>query len=163
MLFHGLPAWAGIGRACQHFRSGNLSRSSVGGQRGGTEGGRRERQRYDGRRREKRHSSKGLCCFWGVTVCLPSNMILSSPSLCSSHGAFAVQICRRRAEETSESEQVPSEREAVAQRRRGKMLHQCRSSPQKVFHSMLVECRTNQCCSIDLIPFRLIDFVSYVR
>lgn len=40
MLFHGLPAWAGIGRACQHRQSGNLSRSSIGGQRGG----RRERE-----------------------------------------------------------------------------------------------------------------------
>lgn len=36
-LFHGLPASAGVGRACQHCRSGNLSRSSIGGGRRGAE------------------------------------------------------------------------------------------------------------------------------
>ena len=117
MLFHGLPAWAGVGRACQHRQSGNLSRSSIGGQRGG----RRERDRDAMVGEEKWDAvQKGFC---GVTGCSRLNMILSSVSLslCSSHGAFAVQICRRRAEETPEPEQVPSERKAVAQRRRGKL------------------------------------------
>lgn len=55
MLFHGLPAWAGVGRACQHRRSGNLSSSSIGGwkQR------RRERLRWDGGREMR--VQKSLC------------------------------------------------------------------------------------------------------
>lgn len=67
MLFHGLPAWAGIGRACQHRQSGNLSRSSIGGQRGG----RRERAAMVGE--EKWDTvQKG---FFGVTGCSRPNMI----------------------------------------------------------------------------------------
>lgn len=159
MLFHGLPAWAGVGRPCQHRQSGNLSRSSIGGQRGG----RRERDAVVGE--EKWDTvQKG---FWWVTECSHPNMFLSSVYLlsppCSSHGAFAVQICRRRAEETPEPEQVPSERKAVAQRRRGRLhLSRCCSpskcpstiefiySERKLFHILQVQCIANQCCFADI-------------
>lgn len=65
-----------------------------------------------------------LMCF----VCLP---------LRSSHGAFAVQVRRRRAEEAAEPEQVPSEREAVAQRRRGKMGQMCCEYKKSVYSEQL--------------------------
>lgn len=73
MLFYRLPAWAGVGRACQHRQSGNLSSSSI----GGWKQQRRERLKWDGGW-EMRQSSKGLLSFCGVTWCSPPNKTLSS-------------------------------------------------------------------------------------
>lgn len=58
LLFHGLPALTGLGRACQNCWSGNLSRSSLGGQR--EEGG-GITEKCKGRRKMG-HGSKGVQC-----------------------------------------------------------------------------------------------------
>lgn len=74
MLFHGLPAWAGVGRACQHRRSGNFSRSSIGGRRGGREEGATvEEEKCD-------TVQKGFCPSDGSQDEGLPNMILSSLS-----------------------------------------------------------------------------------
>lgn len=98
MLFHGLPTWVGIGRACQHGPSGNSSQSSIGGHKrmGGRGGGGDGRQRCCGSRRGMQRCLKGLLCFCGVRGSSPSNMILSplSLSLCPSAAPTEPLLCK---------------------------------------------------------------------
>lgn len=90
MLFHGLPAWAGVGRACQHWDFGILSivscvwdfvselhRRAEGSKRGGKD--------RDVMLDEEKCSSKGLPSFWLVSGCRPLNIIwfTLSFSLCA--------------------------------------------------------------------------------
>lgn len=127
MLFHELPAWAVVGRACQHTDSLGISQGTPWEGRGRKEGG--GKARCGGRRRERGSTlQKGSCPSEGSLVAVLLTCFCPL-SLCSPHGAFAVQICRRRAKETPEPEQVPPEWETVAQRRRGKTQHPCRRQP----------------------------------
>lgn len=75
MLFHRLPAFARIGRACQHHRTGNLCRSSIGRQSGGR-GGERERDAVV-EAETKDTIQKGFFLFGKVAQCTSANMILS--------------------------------------------------------------------------------------
>lgn len=94
MLFHGLPAWAGVGRACQHWDFGILSIvswvwdfvSELHRRAEGSKGGGKDR---DVMLDEEKCSSKGLPSFWLVSGCRPLNIIWFSLSL-----SLSVQLPR---------------------------------------------------------------------
>lgn len=72
-----------------------------------------------------------------------------------------MQVRRRRAEEAAEPEQVPSEREAVAQRRRGKMGQMCCEYKKSVYSEQLEQERFAKKKKKKILPSMNVILSSY--